>query len=126
MTQLAQPSTIADVRKAIASLRALSRAAAEGEGLVHALFFDPKTARNFERASAGLDKLVHRVDGAVAKIDRILDSTDEDGRNVVNQLSRAAKGIGDVTSELSRTKAVANLERATADVAALTARARRV
>jgi phospholipid/cholesterol/gamma-HCH transport system substrate-binding protein len=125
VTQIAQPSTIRDVRRAISSLRAIARAAAEGPGLVHALFYDPNTARNFERASAGVDRLIARVDGAVAKVDRILEATDEEGRGVVNQLARAARGVGDVADELARTRTMTNLERASADVAALTARARR-
>lgn len=125
VSQLGQPSTINDIRRAIASLRALARAAAQGPGLVHALFYEPKTARSFERASAGVDKLIARVDGAVEKVDRILGATDEEGRHVVNQIARAARGIGDVTTDLSRTRTVANLERASADVAALAARTRR-
>lgn len=125
VTQIATPSTVRDVRGAIASLRAIAQAAARGPGLVHALFYEPKTARSFERASQGVDRLIARVDGVAEKLDHILASTSDEGRDVVNQLSRAARGIGDVTHDLARTRTVENLERASADVAALTAKARR-
>jgi phospholipid/cholesterol/gamma-HCH transport system substrate-binding protein len=118
--ELADPKTIAAFRGMIKSGRALLERAETGPGLVHSLFYDRKTANELQRITAGLDRLVEHVDVGVAKVDKILGATDAEGTQLVNNLSRAARGVATAAEQLERTKTIANVERASRDLADIT------
>jgi phospholipid/cholesterol/gamma-HCH transport system substrate-binding protein len=115
----------ADIKGSLAALHKLLDATAHGQGLAHALFYDRKTARAIGGIASGIDRMVARVNTAVAALQPILDSTDADGRQLVNNLSRAARGLGAVATQVEQSKVVPNMERASADLAHLTGRVRR-
>jgi len=117
---LADPRTIADFRASMASLRSLLAEAQHGQGLMHAIFYDQKTAHHFERLASTVDDLIDHVDIGVKKIDSLLATTDGDGRQLVNNISRAAKQVADVAAELQRTRVVAHVEQAGRDLAEIT------
>jgi phospholipid/cholesterol/gamma-HCH transport system substrate-binding protein len=123
MRDLARPETIADLRRVAGSLRALLGQAESGPGVVHSLFYDRKTAEHLHHIASDLDHMVARVDDGVAQLQKVLDSTDEDGRQVINNLSRAAKGVGGLAGSVPQrqvARALSNLELATSDLAQLT------
>jgi phospholipid/cholesterol/gamma-HCH transport system substrate-binding protein len=117
---IADPETIASFRSAIRSIRDLLAQASHGQGLVHSLFYDKQWSERFEGLTDGLDRLVDHVDGGVRKLDQILAATDQDGRQVVNQVARAARGLGDAVDQLQQSHTIANLDRASRDLAELT------
>jgi len=121
---LADPKTIESFRGAMSSLHALLARAEKGPGLAHSLFYDKRTADSFQSLSAGVDRLVAHVDHGVKELDAVLSSTDSDGRQVINNLSRAAKGLGETSDQLRKSHAIANIEHATGDLSAMMAHAR--
>jgi phospholipid/cholesterol/gamma-HCH transport system substrate-binding protein len=123
--QLADRRTITAVRGSLVHIDALLHEAHHGHGLAHSLFYDRRTAGELDRMIAGLAEAAQHVDRGVARIDRILDATDRDGEQLLNNLSRAARELGVASQRLTASPALTNLERATGDVAAMTSYARR-
>ena len=117
--QLAEPRTVADFRRGMSAARVLLEQAVRGPGLAHALFYDGRTAHSVQRIADEVDRIAGRVDHGIARVDQLLDSTDADGKNVLNNLSRAARSIGAVAGDLERSHTVANLDRAAGDAAAI-------
>ncbi len=115
--ELADPHTIANFRGAMGSVRALLKQAETGPGLAHALFYDQRTSDQVGELVTQVNRLATRVDSGVKRLDAILDATDGDGKQVINNLSRAAKDVGTVAQSVQRTKMIANLESASGDVA---------
>jgi phospholipid/cholesterol/gamma-HCH transport system substrate-binding protein len=120
MHAIADPRTIADVRGTIASLRRIGRAIENGPGLAHALFYDRSTEHEFRSLEHRLNQLAAHVDDGVQKLDRILATTNEDGRNVLNHVARAARSVGDLSEHVRHAQIVTNLDRASADIADMT------
>jgi phospholipid/cholesterol/gamma-HCH transport system substrate-binding protein len=117
---LADPRTIAAFRGSITSLRALLAQAESGPGLAHQLFYDPHTADSVRRIADEVDHMVQNIDHGVRRLDAILDTTDEEGKQLVNNLSRAARRVGDSAAELEQSKLFANLGRASSDIVSIT------
>lgn len=117
---LADPKTIESLQGSLRSAHHLLLAAEKGPGLAHAIFYDPRTAHDARQLVSRVDRLAEHVDEGVEKIDEILAHTDGDGRNVVNNLSRAARNMADAAGDLHDSRVVANLDAATGDLAALT------
>jgi phospholipid/cholesterol/gamma-HCH transport system substrate-binding protein len=109
-TTLADPKTIAAFRSGIMALDALLTEAQRGRGLAHALFYDPKTARSITHMAGS-------VDHAVSRIDDIFSATDEEGRQVLNKIARAAGRVGDAAESIHRSNMIAHLDRASGDLA---------
>jgi phospholipid/cholesterol/gamma-HCH transport system substrate-binding protein len=124
MEAIASPNTIANMQGAIASMRRLLQAAEQGPGFVHALFYDPHQARAFEQMVASLAHAAEDIGGGIRKIDAILGATDAEGRQVINNFSRAAKGIGEAAGDLHASNVVARLDRAAGDIADMMAYAK--
>jgi phospholipid/cholesterol/gamma-HCH transport system substrate-binding protein len=118
---IADPRMLANLRGSATSIRHLLLAAERGPGLVHSLFYDPRSARHLDRLLVTADVLARRVDHGVARIDAVLDSVDKDGLQVVNNVSRAARQVGDTASDVRRSRVISNLEHATQDLADMTA-----
>jgi phospholipid/cholesterol/gamma-HCH transport system substrate-binding protein len=110
----------ADIRGSLSAIHQLLDATAHGEGLAHALFYDKQTARSVLSIAAGIDRLVDRVNHAVASLQPILDATDKDGRQIANNISRAARGVGKIATQLDESKVIANLEGTTRNLAQVT------
>jgi phospholipid/cholesterol/gamma-HCH transport system substrate-binding protein len=123
--QVADARTMTAIRQSLLHLHALLHEADKGGGLVHALFYDRRTADELDRVLAGVDRLVQHVDRGVQRIDSVLDATDDNGRQLLNHLSRAAEDVGTTARRIGQSPALANLERATGDVAEMTAAMRR-
>jgi phospholipid/cholesterol/gamma-HCH transport system substrate-binding protein len=123
--ELASERTRADLRDSLAAIRTLLEATAHGRGLMHALFYDPRSAQALPRIATGVDQAVAHINKAIAALEPILKSTDVEGRQVVNNISRAAKGVGQVATELERSQVVHNLASASADLAQVSGQLRR-
>lgn len=121
---LADPKTVAGFRGSLESIRTLLKQVERGPGLAHALFYDGKTEKDLQHLASELNRLVAHVDQGVKRIDSILDATDADGKQVVNNLSRAARSVDATAAEIKRSKVIPNLERASADVADVAAHVR--
>jgi phospholipid/cholesterol/gamma-HCH transport system substrate-binding protein len=121
---LADPKTIGHVRGALASVHALLGAAERGPGLAHALFYDRRTAEALGELIERLARLAAHVDGGVARLDRLLAATDHDGDQLINNLSRAARSVGDTAGALGSARIMGNLEHVSGDLAQLTAQLR--
>lgn len=115
------PKTVGMIRESLEHVHGLLHATDKGEGLAHALFYDKKTADDLERIEANLTKLSEHVDQSVQHINTVLGSIDGDGKNVLNNVSRAAKSIGDTADSLQKSKIVANLDHASGDLATMAA-----
>ncbi|HZS39633.1 MAG TPA: MlaD family protein [Polyangia bacterium] len=120
MNAFAEPKTLADLKGSIGSVRHLLHAVESGPGLAHALFYDRRSADDLRAVAGELHRLTSRVDDGVAQVDRILHATDKDGAQVINNMSRAARNLGDAAAELRDSKIIARLDRASADVVDLT------
>jgi phospholipid/cholesterol/gamma-HCH transport system substrate-binding protein len=114
---LSSPRTLSDIQRSLAATRALLEATAHGEGLAHALFYDRSTAHALGSIATGIDHLVDHVNRTVAALQPIFESTNGEGRQLVNNLSHAARGIGDLAGGIHRSNIVPNLGRASADLA---------
>lgn len=118
--QFADPKTIAEVRESVLHIHGLLHATDKGEGLAHALFFDKGTADELTRLETNLSRLTEHVDRGVQHLDAVLAATDGDGKQLLNNVSRAARSVGQTASEIHESHVVANLERASGDLAAMT------
>jgi phospholipid/cholesterol/gamma-HCH transport system substrate-binding protein len=121
MQAIADPKMLDDLHASMSSLRGLMAATEKGNGLAHALFYDPRTARELSQLTEHVDQLVAHVDDGVTKVDGILAATDGNGRQLVNNLSSAARGVGALLGDVQRTQLVSNLSKASGDLAYLTA-----
>jgi phospholipid/cholesterol/gamma-HCH transport system substrate-binding protein len=118
--QFADRKTVAAMRDSMLHIHALLHEADRGGGLVHALFYDHRTAGELDRLVASADRLVSHVDRTVGRIDGVLAATDDDGRQLVNNVSRAARDVSVVAQRIDRSPVLPNLERASGDLADLT------
>lgn len=121
---LSDPKSLANVRGIVESARKLAVAAEKGPGLVHALFYDPQQAKSLQLLLARVESVGLHVDEGVQQIDRILAATDKEGMQLVNNLSRAAKGVGDAAADLRASKIIPNLDKASGDLAEVTTQVR--
>jgi phospholipid/cholesterol/gamma-HCH transport system substrate-binding protein len=121
---LSAPRVREDIRGSLGAIRLLLDATAHGQGLAHAVFYDKRTAQSLTGIAVGLQQLVGRVNGAVAALQPILKSTDKEGRQLLNNLSRAALGLGRVADEVEKSQVLANLQRASEDLAQVTGQLR--
>jgi len=64
--------------------------------------------------------LSEHVDRGVQHLDAVLAATDGDGKQLLNNVSRAARNVSDTAEVLQRSHVVANLERASGDLAQMT------
>ena len=118
--QFARPKTIAELRESVTHMHTLLRATARGHGLAHALFFDRRTADELDRLETRLTRLTEHIDQGVQHIDAVLAATDADGKQLLNNVSRAARSVGQTADEVQRSHVVRNLGQASGDLAALT------
>jgi phospholipid/cholesterol/gamma-HCH transport system substrate-binding protein len=118
--QFADPKTIAEVRESVLHIHALLHATDKGPGLAHAIFYDKRTADELTRLETNLVRLSDHVDRGVQHLDAVLAATDGDGKQLLNNVSRAAKSVGATADEIQRSQVVANLGRASGDLAAMT------
>jgi phospholipid/cholesterol/gamma-HCH transport system substrate-binding protein len=122
--QLADPKTIAEVRESLVHIHGLLHATEKGEGLAHALFYDKRTADELTRLEGTLGQLATHVDRGVQHLDAVLAATDEDGRQLLNNVSKAAKSVGATADQVQRSHVVANLDRASGDLAVIASNVR--
>jgi phospholipid/cholesterol/gamma-HCH transport system substrate-binding protein len=118
--QFADAKTIAEFRHSVVHLHALLHATDQGHGLAHAIFYDKRTADELTRLETNLSRLSENVDRGVQRINTVLASTDGDGKQIINNVSRAAKSVGKTADEIEASHVVANLERASGDLAQMT------
>jgi phospholipid/cholesterol/gamma-HCH transport system substrate-binding protein len=118
--QFARPSTITELRESVTHIHALLHATERGHGLAHALFYDRRTAGGLARLETRLSTLTEHVDRGVQHLDAVLAATDSDGKQLLNNVSRAARGVAATADEVHRSHLVRNLDQASADLAALT------
>jgi phospholipid/cholesterol/gamma-HCH transport system substrate-binding protein len=111
------PKTVGLIRESLEHIHGILHETDKGNGLAHALFYDRKTADDMQRIEANLTQLSQHVDEGVQHINTVLGSIDGDGRNVLNNVSRAAKSIGDTADSVQKSKIVANLDHASGDLA---------
>jgi len=122
--ELASESVRRDLRGSLAAIRKLLDATAHGEGLAHAVFYDKRTARELQSIAVGVDNLVSHTDKAIAALQPILRSTDKEGRQLLNNLSRAARGVGQLSEQVRDSRVVANLEVSSENLAQVTGKLR--
>lgn len=116
---LADPQAIATFRASLGSVRKLLERVESGPGLMHALFYDKKTEGHVQDVAEQLDRVAAQLEKSMRRVEGILAATDQDGRQILNNLSRAAAAVGDTAQAVNRSQVVANLERASADLALL-------
>jgi phospholipid/cholesterol/gamma-HCH transport system substrate-binding protein len=102
----------ADIRRSLTAIRLLLEATAHGEGLAHAIFYDRRTAKSLQGIAVGIDRLVERVNHTVAALQPIFEATDEEGRQIANNISRAAREVGRLAAQADRSRVIPNLENA--------------
>ncbi|HZU83537.1 MAG TPA: MlaD family protein [Polyangiaceae bacterium] len=120
MDAFAEPRTVRHVQGAIASIDGLLKQSERGPGLVHSLFYDPEQARAFSRLLTGTDQLLVQVQRGVRDVDALLEPSSDDGRHLVDNLSRAAREVGATATAVRTSTALPNLEKATGDLAEMT------
>jgi phospholipid/cholesterol/gamma-HCH transport system substrate-binding protein len=118
--EFADHKTVAAMRESMLHIHALLHEADRGGGLVHALFYDRRTAGELERLVSGADRLVAHVDRMAGRLDGVLAATDDEGRQLVNNVSRAARDVSVVAQRIGRSPVLPNLERASGDLADMT------
>ena len=118
--QFADPKTIAEVRESVLHIHGLLHATEKGDGLAHALFFDKRTADELTRLESNLSNLTEHVDRGVQHLDAVLAATDGDGKQLINNVSRAARSVGQTAEQIERSHMVANLDKASGDLAQMT------
>jgi phospholipid/cholesterol/gamma-HCH transport system substrate-binding protein len=118
--QFADSKTIAEVKESVVHIHGLLHATEKGDGLAHALFYDKRTADELTRLETNLSQLSAHVDRGVQHLDAVLAATDGDGKQVLNNMSRAAKSVGRTADDIERSQMVANLSKASGDLAAMT------
>lgn len=124
MDEVNEPSLATDLRSSVASVRKLLEATQKGSGLAHALFYDPSTSAQMNKILAEAANLTTEVNAAVKSINAVLNSTDGDGRQLINNVSRATKNVAAVAADLHDSQIIPQVDKAAKDVAALTAYAR--
>jgi phospholipid/cholesterol/gamma-HCH transport system substrate-binding protein len=124
MEGVSDPRSLENVRGIVRSANVLVSRVEKGPGLMHALFYDPESTRTFNSLLARVNTLSGHVDEAVLHVDALLGTTDEDGAQLVNNLSRAARSFGDVADQVRQSKVIPHLDQASGDLAAMTAYAR--
>jgi phospholipid/cholesterol/gamma-HCH transport system substrate-binding protein len=115
------PFTVKLVQESIAHIHGLLHTTEKGEGLAHALFYDKRTADEVTRLASNLSQLTTHVDRGVQHLDAVLAATDQEGRQLLNNVSRAAHQVGETAEQIQKTHVLANLERASGDLAQMTA-----
>jgi phospholipid/cholesterol/gamma-HCH transport system substrate-binding protein len=123
--QFLDAKSVAAMRASLLHLHGLLHEADKGHGLAHAIFYDRRSAEDLERVLAGVDRLVQHVDRGVLRIDSVLAATDDEGRQMLNNLSRAARDVGETARRIGTSPALPSLERATGDLAQMTATMKR-
>jgi phospholipid/cholesterol/gamma-HCH transport system substrate-binding protein len=118
--QIADPKTVAQIKESILHIHGLLRATEKGVGLAHAIFYDKRTADELTRLETNLSDLTAHIDRSVRHIDLVLGATDAQGRQLINNVSRAARSLEQAGDEIERSHLIANLERAAGDLAAMT------
>jgi phospholipid/cholesterol/gamma-HCH transport system substrate-binding protein len=118
--QFADKKMIGEIRDSIVHIHGLLHATEKGDGLAHALFYDKRTADELTRLETNLSNLTAHVDRGVAHLDAVLAATDGDGKQVINNVSRAARSVGRTADEIERSHVIANVEHAAGDLAAMT------
>jgi phospholipid/cholesterol/gamma-HCH transport system substrate-binding protein len=118
--QFADAKTIGEFRDSVVHLHALLHATEKGHGLAHALFYDKRTADDLGKLSTNLARLSDHVDRGVQSINSVLASTDGEGKQLLNNVSRAARKVGETADEVQRSHVIANLDRASADLSTMT------
>ncbi len=118
--QFADEKTISEVQSSIVHIHGLLHAADKGEGLAHALFYDKRTGQELTRLETNLSRLSEHVDRGVQHLDAVLAATDGDGKQLLNNVSRAAKSVGQTATQIHQSNLVGNLDRAAGDLAAMT------
>jgi phospholipid/cholesterol/gamma-HCH transport system substrate-binding protein len=118
--EIASPKTIAEVRESVTHIHALLHATEKGQGLAHAIFYDKRTADDLARVAANVQSLTAHVDRGVQHLDAVLATTDAEGRQLINNVSRAAKTVGRTAEEIERSRVVQNLSKASSDLALMT------
>jgi phospholipid/cholesterol/gamma-HCH transport system substrate-binding protein len=118
--QFADKKTIAEVQESIVHIHGLLHATEKGDGLAHALFYDKRTADELTRLETNLSRLSEHVDRGVQHLDAVLAATDGDGKQLLNNVSRAAKNVGQTAQQIQQSNLVGNLDRAAGDLAAMT------
>lgn len=104
---LANPETVGKFKNAISAMDALLGEAQHGRGLVHALFYDPRTA-------SSLRQIATRLDHAAGRIDQIVSAADE---KMLRHVSLAAERVSEVAGSINASHVVAHLDRASGDLA---------
>jgi phospholipid/cholesterol/gamma-HCH transport system substrate-binding protein len=122
--ELSSPRTLGNIRGSLDGIHALLQAAAHGQGLAHALFYDRKTAQAVGHMLAGIDRLAAKAAQVVEELEPIVNATTPEGRQLINHLSSAARNVSDVAGSLHRSHLVANLEHATDDISQVTGQLR--
>jgi phospholipid/cholesterol/gamma-HCH transport system substrate-binding protein len=118
--KFADDKTIGEFRESIVHLHALLHATDKGHGLAHAIFYDKRTADDVARLASNLERVSAHVDRGVQSLNAVLSSTDSEGKQLLNNVSRAARSVGQTADEIQRSHLVANLERASADLSTMT------
>jgi phospholipid/cholesterol/gamma-HCH transport system substrate-binding protein len=118
--QFADSKTVGEVRDSVLHIHALLHAADKGNGLAHALFYDKRTADELTRLETNLSRLSEHVDRGVQHLDAVLGATDSDGKQLLNNVSRAARSVGQTADEIQQSHVVTNLAHASGDLAAMT------
>lgn len=118
--QIADPKTIGEIKESIMHMHGLLHATEKGAGLAHALFYDKRTANDLDRIADNLNQLTLHLDRGVQHLDAVLAATDGDGRQLLNNVSRAARSVGQTADEIQRTHFVAHLDQAAGDLAQMT------
>lgn len=118
--ELLNPATVHDLHASLKSIRGLLHQAEVGPGLTHALFYDPYTGKQLEQLLAHADQLVAQAGTGVRHLDDLLAAVDPDGRQLLNNVSRAAKQLGGVAGDLRASRLIGRIEHAAADIEALT------
>ena len=121
MDVVSDPQTLADVRGSATSVRKLLEVTQQGSGLAHAIFYDPTTGKQLGLLMTQLVQIADQVGAGVKSVNALLNETTPDGRQLINNIARASKNIGDAAADLHGSKVVANAEQVTKDLAELTA-----
>jgi phospholipid/cholesterol/gamma-HCH transport system substrate-binding protein len=118
--QFANPRTIANLNASLEHVRALLHATEYGHGLAHALFYDQRTATDLQHLTGQLAALAGHVDYGVGRLDELLGATDAEGRQLINNVSRAAKDVQLAAAQLQSAKIIPNLDKASGNLADIT------
>ncbi len=116
---ISDPKSIANLRASLASTQKLLHATAEGDGLMHSLFYDRATAHTLGDLIGHTDRIASELASAIHHVDGVLGATDKDGQQLINNLSRASRNLGEVAGTLHTAQLVPNLDRAAQQIGEL-------